>query len=306
MDGRIYHLNLRPDELASSVLLVGDPERVPLIADEWFSSREIDMAHRGLRTITGRVRETGQRVSLVTSGMGTPSLEIVLGELYALSAIDLVTRTPLRTIRPLTLIRVGTSGALQPATALGTAIVTTHAIGLDNTALFYDVGDVTDDERHIASAATMAVRAALVPGARRAQAITAYATTADPRVVDALAHACEMTGVPAQRGVTVSSSGFFANQGRAIFPFPIAVPDIDLVLANLNFGASLPRCENMEMESSFLLHWARALGFRAGAICLVIAHRPTDTFAEDYLAAVRQCGRAALLALAALEKGMHE
>lgn len=306
VDGRAYHLNLRPDDLASSVLLVGDPERVPLIADEWFSSREIDVDHRGLRTITGRVRVTGQRVSIVTSGMGTPSLEIVLGELYALCAIDLVTRTPLRTMRPLTLIRLGTSGALQPSTVLGTAIVTTHAAGLDNTALFYDVGDETDDEQRISSAVTLAVQAARLPSARRARAISAYAATADPAVVDALLDACETAQIPSQRGVTVSSSGFFANQGRTIFPFPIAVPDIDLVLAGLSFGTQLPRCENMEMEASFLLHWARALGFRAGVMCPVIAHRPTDTFAEDYLEIMKRCGRAALLALAALDKERHE
>lgn len=300
LNGRVYHLNLRPDELASSVLLVGDPERVPLIAEEWLSSREVDVEHRGLRTVTGRVRETGQRVSIVTSGMGTPSLEIVLGELYALSAIDLISRMPLRTMRPLTVIRLGTSGALQASTALGTAIVTTHAVGLDNTALFYDVDDETDEEQQISSAVTLAVRAALIPSARRARAIAAYAATADLAVVDALANACERARVPAQRGVTVSSSGFFANQGRAIFPFPIAVPDIDLVLAGLSFGPRLPRCENMEMEASFLLHWARALGFRAGVICPVIAHRTTDTFAEDYLEVMKRCGRAALLALAAL------
>ena len=301
IDGRIYHLQLNPDELAPSVILVGDPDRVPLFANEWLSSREIDVEHRGLRTITGEARETGQRVSIITSGMGTPSLEIVLGELYALSSIDFKTRRLRQAIQPLTLIRVGTSGALQPSTELGTAIVTTHAAGLDNTALFYDVGTETADERCIASTVTEAVQGALSPDARRARAIAAYAATADPAVVNALIEACTRTGIPARAGVTVSSSGFFANQGRAIFPFPIAVPDIDTVLAGVSFGEGLPRCENMEMEASFLLHWAQALGFRAGAICPGIAHRPTDAFAADYLSAVRSSGRAALLALSALD-----
>ena len=88
VDGRTYHLDLRPEDLAENIIIVGDPDRVTFIADEFLGAKEIDRFHRGLRTITGYVKETGQRVSIVTSGMGTPSLEIVLNEIVALNEID--------------------------------------------------------------------------------------------------------------------------------------------------------------------------------------------------------------------------
>jgi uridine phosphorylase len=89
-EGRVYHLALSPEELAKDIIIVGDPERVSFIADEFLADRECDRYHRGLRTITGRVKETGKRVSIITSGMGTPSLEIVLNEIVALNEIDFI------------------------------------------------------------------------------------------------------------------------------------------------------------------------------------------------------------------------
>jgi len=93
IEGKVYHLGLKPEELANHILIVGDPERVPCIAQVYFNKIETDKSHRGLRTITGIVRDTDQRVSIVTSGMGTPTLEIVLNEIIALNEIDFHTRT---------------------------------------------------------------------------------------------------------------------------------------------------------------------------------------------------------------------
>jgi uridine phosphorylase len=133
IEGKVYHLCLKPEDLANHILIVGDPERVSFIAKEYFSRIEVDKFHRGLRTITGIVRDTGQRVSIVTSGMGTPSLEIVLNEIIALNEIDFYTRTRKSVYDMLTVIRVGTSGSIQPDTELGTLIITDYAIGLDVT-----------------------------------------------------------------------------------------------------------------------------------------------------------------------------
>jgi uridine phosphorylase len=109
----VYHLDLKPEELAKNIVIVGNPERVPFIAEEFLCDCEVDRSHRGLRTTTGTFRETGQRVSITTSGMGTPSLEIVLNELVALNEIDFKTMTQKEEFDPLTIIRVGTSGGLQ-------------------------------------------------------------------------------------------------------------------------------------------------------------------------------------------------
>ena len=136
-DRRIYHLQLKPEELAPNILLVGDPGRASLIAETFLEKAECEVFNRGLRTITGRAKQSGLRVSVVTSGMGTASLEIVLQELVALNEIDFDTRLPKADFEPLHLIRVGTSGGLQPNTKLGTPIISTYSVGMDNTALFY-------------------------------------------------------------------------------------------------------------------------------------------------------------------------
>ena len=303
-ESTIYHLHLRPEELAPAVLLVGDPDRVPFLADELLTSREVSVLHRGLATITGTVRETGQRISIVTSGMGTPSLEIVLGELFALSAIDLTTRTLRRNPTRLSIIRVGTSGALQEETPLGTAIISTHALGLDNTALFYDAAPTCPEFEALESRAAGALRAALPEHARLARGITPYLAPADPEVVTALERAAGSINLTARRGLTVTNSGFFGNQGRGIFPFPIVLPEIDRIMAGLE-GLNGLRFENMEMESSFLFYLGHALGYRVGSICPAIANRALNTFTDRHLALVRESARAATLALAELEQPGH-
>ena len=138
IDGKVYHLDLKPEELAKDIIIVGDPERVPFIADEFLGTMDVDRFHRGLRTITGSVKDTGQRVSIITSGMGTPSLEIVLNEIVALNEIDFHRGTRKTEYDMITIIRVGTSGGIQPDTELGTLIITDYVVGLDNTGLFYN------------------------------------------------------------------------------------------------------------------------------------------------------------------------
>ncbi len=133
VNGRVYHLNLAPDELAQDVIVVGDPDRVPFLADELFLGREVDRFHRGFRTITGIARETGMRVSIVTTGIGAPSTEIVLNELVALNEIDFPSRSRKDSIAPLHVVRVGTSGGVNPATPIGSLAITDYVIGLDNT-----------------------------------------------------------------------------------------------------------------------------------------------------------------------------
>jgi uridine phosphorylase len=128
-DGEMYHLQLARQNLANDILIVGDPGRATKIAAQFLSETECNVEHRGLRTITGIVPHSRQRVSVVTSGMGTPSLEIVLNELMAINEIDPVTRTRRPDVEPLNIIRVGTSGLLREDTALGTSIISNYAVG---------------------------------------------------------------------------------------------------------------------------------------------------------------------------------
>ncbi|MEW6109960.1 MAG: nucleoside phosphorylase [Nitrospirota bacterium] len=296
-NGKAYHLGLKPDELAKDIIIVGDPERVPLISDEFFGAIEVDRSNRGLRTITGTVKDTGQRVSIVTSGMGTPSIEIVLNEIVALHEIDFHTMTRKAECDMLTIIRVGTSGGIQPDTELGTLIITDYVIGLDNTGLFYDV-PYTDN---LCTLLEEKVRAHIDSGiqndSRFKGKIFPYASQAHQDVIDALAHEARALGIQHKKGITVSNSGFFANQGRAVSRVRLTVPELDGILASMDAGIAGLKIENMEMEASFLLHFIGTLGYRAGVICPVIDKRSEGAFMKNYTDIVKNAGYVALKAL---------
>ena len=298
-DGQtIYHLAIRPDQLAKRVILVGDPDRVPVIAAEEIEGITCDVSHRGLRTITGTTM-SGNALSIVTTGMGTPSTEIVLGELIALNEINLTTRIPHPDWSPLACVRVGTSGGLQTPTDTppGTLIISAYAIGLDNTGLFYAVSDSEDSFLvELVEGVEAAVRAAATNESLLQSGFKPYASKADPRLVSELVAACERNGYAYKVGITASNAGFFACQGRDIFRVKPAVPDIDQVLAGLSFSNGL-RIENMEMESSFIFHLSGGLGYRAAAICPTVANRVSNVFVEDSMPFVRQAAHAAVEAL---------
>lgn len=296
VDGKVYHLDLRPEELAKDVIIVGDPERVPFIADEFLDSREIDRFHRGLRTITGRAKETGQRVSIVTSGMGTPSMEIVINEIVALNEIDFHKRTRKEEYDRITIIRVGTSGGVQPETDLGTLILTDYVVGLDNSGLFYNAPLPDERCKALEDRVREAVERAIPHDSRFKGTIFPYSSRAHQGVIEAMEREAKSLGVRCKRGITVSNSGFF-NQGRAISRIPITVPDIDGILSSVDTGIDVLKIENMEMEASFLLHFMGGLGYRAGVICPVIDKRREGTFIPQYTQQIRDAVKIAFGAL---------
>jgi len=302
-DGRVYHLDLRPEELSKNIIIVGDPGRVRFIADEFLNTLEIDRFHRGLRTITGTVKETGQKVSVITSGMGTPSLEIVLNEIVALNEIDFHSRTRKAEFDAINIIRVGTAGGIQPDNALGTLIITDYAVGLDNTGLFYEVPCYDKRCKILEERIRETIDAATVHNSRFRGKIFPYASRAHPDVVKALAgEAVALDITQCKKGITVSNSGFFANQGRDISRVPVAVPDLDVLLASVDTGTDGLKIENMEMEASFLLHFMGALNYRAGVICAIIDKRNEDAFAEKYIQYIKNAVRVALRTLQAIGK----
>lgn len=298
--GRIYHLQIRPEDLAPDILLVGDPGRAQSIAASALHDLEVEHEHRGLYTATGCANHTGLRTTVTTSGMGTASLEIVLGELLALNEIDFGSRIRKASFPRLHVIRVGTSGALQAETPLGTSIITTYAVGMDNAGLLYEAPVPDGNCSRLEQEAAEVVAAGMSPGARFHHAIRPYVSRAAPSMVLALMQAARELRVPARTGLTVSNSGFFAAQGRDVCRLAPSLPHADLLWGTFNPRIGEQRVENMEMEASLLLHLLGGLGHLAGVICPVIANRRLDTFDHHYQLAVDQATQVALLALAAL------
>lgn len=292
--GVSYHLGMTAEHLAPAIVLVGDPERVDFIADRFFESTEMRVSHRGLMTCTGIVRDTKQRITVATTGMGAPSTEIVLNELAALAEVDTTTLTRISDrAAPLTLIRVGTSGALQRTTTLGTSVISSHGVGVDSTAWFYGKGVTVDPvAMELARFVDTQLGLALGAGDPARGKIHAYGAVANGEVVAALRDAAQELGVGHLVGATFTASGFFAPQGRDVSRLAPSVPDLDRRIAHD------PRFLNMDMETAFVLHFCGALGYRAGAVCVAAANRERDTFATDIGAHVEDAVRVALRALA--------
>jgi uridine phosphorylase len=288
VQGRTYHLDLAPSELAGNIILVGDPDRVPFIADEFLAGRDVDRSHRGFRTITGTDRKTGLRVSVISTGIGTPSLEIVLNEIVALNEINFKTRTRKKKYDPLTVVRIGTSGGMQPDSELGALVVTDYAIGLDNTGLFYDI-PCADSCCHLLEVRAREILAAAIDdGARFKGRISPYAARANPEVRVELEKAVLQIGVRCKKGITVTSSGFFSNEGRCVSRLVPTAPDICAQLAVMDTGIPGLKIENIEMESSFLLHFLGAIGYRAGVICVIIDKIGDGSFISGYQNQIRE------------------
>jgi uridine phosphorylase len=237
---------------------------------------------------------------VATSGIGTPSLEIVVQELVALNEIDFETRSRKADFPRLHILRVGTSGALQASTKLGTAIVTSYAIGIDNTGLYYEASYADEACERIEAELGRAFRRSMPEGSRFFARIHPYVARAEPALVDALLEACASLGVPGKLGLTASCPGFFAPQGRDVARLKPSVPELDRLLSDYDPRLGGQRVENMEMEASFLIHFLAGLGYWAGAICPVIANRRQNTFDHHYQEAVENAIAVALLALATL------
>ena len=307
-NGRIYHLQIKPGQMAPNILLVGDPGRAEFIGSTLLRDIEVERENRGIVTVTGTSEITGGRATIIspvrttvtTAGMGTPSLEIVVNELVALNEINFETRTRKPDFPRLHILRVGTSGGLQASTKIGTPIITSYAIGMDNTGLFYEAPYPDQICERLEQDLGHIVRNAMSIGSRFHGRIHPYVSRAEPTIVDALLEASANLGVPAKLGLTVSTSGFYAPQGRDIGRVKPVIPDIDRVFAEYDPMVGGQRIENMEMETSFLIHFLGALGYWAGSICTTINNRRTNTFDHHYQEAVKNSTRVALLALAVI------
>lgn len=261
-DGSIFHLHLRPEQLADKVILVGDPGRVNLVASH-FDSQECETSNREFHTITGLYK--GKRITALSTGIGCDNIDIVMNELDALSNIDFKTRTEKPEHRALTLVRVGTCGGLQPNTPTGTYIASVKSIGFDGLLNFYAGRDEASDLQ-LEAAFKKHVGWNLKMG-------NPYVASADTVLIDRIA------GDDMVRGITIACGGFFGPQGRRL-RLPLMDPNLNEKIESFEYDGM--RVNNFEMESSALAGLSTLMGHHAMTCCMVIANRRAKKMETDY------------------------
>jgi uridine phosphorylase len=294
-NGRLYHLGFAPEEVAASVFLVGDPARAYKVAAH-FDSLEHEVKNREYVTLTGSFKEIP--MSVIGTGIGTDNVEIALIELHAAHAMDLESGEPQPGTQPLDIIRIGTSGGVQPDLAAGSLCIAEYALGLDSTGPYYTVPAADSTVIEIEKAAESLLNAATDSAARFRDHLRPYASKAHPQVHDLLLRHARSTGEPFASGITVSAPGFYGPSSRRIAGLRNTVPDIKGTLAALSIDDR--KVLNMEMESSLLFHLAGALGHRAGTICPSISQPDESADLFDYNASIETAISVALGAMVEL------
>ena len=269
-DGSVFHLHLRPEFLADKIILVGDQDRVNMVAsffDE--GSIECDVQSREFHTITGKYK--GKRISCISTGIGTDNCDIVLNEIDALANIDFDTRTEKAEHRQLEIIRVGTCGGMQEDIPLGTFLVSQKSIGFDGVLAFYEGRDRIAD---------LGFEKALVDYIHYPEkAARPYVVAANTELVDRIARDDMM------RGCTIAANGFYGPQGR-VLRCNIAVPDINERITDFRYEGQ--RITNYEMEGSAIAGLSLLMGHKAMTVCCVIAQRKVEAANTDYKPRIKE------------------
>ena len=269
-DGSVFHLHLKPEQLADKVILVGDPGRVDMIAS-YFDSIECSVSNREFRTVTGCYK--GKRISVQATGIGCDNIDIVMNELDALANIDFATRTQKAALRKLDIVRIGTCGGLQPYTPLGTYLCSVKSIGFDGLLNYYDGStEVCDMDFERAFCEYM-------QWSERKPA--PYVVDSDTELLERIT-AGDDSMVP---GVTIACGGFYGPQGR-VLRIPLSDPDQNSKIESFEYNGY--KITNFEMESSAVAGMAKLLGHRAMTICLVIANRYAKEMNTDYHSLMEQ------------------
>ncbi len=258
--GSIYHVNLRPDEIGDTILLVGDPARTEKVA-KFFDSVELKREHREFVSITGTLK--GQRVTVLSTGIGTDNIDIVLNELDALVNIDFETRLEKDNKKSLRLIRLGTSGSLSQDIPAGSVVVSAFGLGTDGLLNYYR-HEVSEDESELAR--IFSETSGYPDGWAKP-----YAIKADEDLLQSLS-------ADAFSGITVTACGFYGPQGRILR----AKPRVDDLLSRYQavhykgYGVT-----NFEMETSAIYGMSRILGHRAVSVSVIVANRVRKEFSSD-------------------------
>lgn len=295
VDEKLYHLGIKKSDLAENIFIVGDPARAIRVSQE-FDQIDCEISNREYLTFTGSYR--GIPVSVIGTGIGTDNVEIALVEAYIAHEFDLKSAEKLQNCSPLTIIRLGTSGGVQPDVTPGSLAISSYALGLDSTGIYYEQSAEDKIVKKIETEASKILNSAIDKKSRFKGKITPYASKASSEVTMALINQAEAYGVEFETGITVSSPGFYGPSSRYIEGLNNTLSDIKGSLSSLNIDGL--KVHNMEMESSLFFHLCSQLGYRAGTICTVIS-RPNDSDSIiDYEAAIGNTIRIGLNALVEL------
>jgi len=264
-DGSIYHLKLRPENIADTIILVGDQGRVGKIS-KYFDALEYSGQNREFLTHTGRLG--GKRLTVLSTGIGTDNIDIVLNELDALVNIDLNNRIPRTELKKLNLIRLGTSGSLQEDIPVDSFMLSTHGIGFDGLLNFYEKrAEVEDSE----------LTEAFIKQTQWREEFPR------PYIVSGSAELFELLNEGAFTGITATANGFYGPQGRQL-RLKATVPDLNEKLNRFSHNGH--RVTNFEMETSALFGLGKALGHECATICAIIANRFRREYSKDHDQAV--------------------
>lgn len=265
-DGSIFHLHLKPEQLADTVILVGDPGRVDTVSS-LFDSIECKAQNREFNTCTGIYK--GKRLSVVSTGIGTDNIDIVVNELDALANIDLQKRQIKEQFKKLTLVRLGTSGALQPEIELGSHVLTATSIGFDGLLNFYANRNKVSD---------LEIENAFLKHTNwNDQCAKPYFCNSAENLVQLFA---DFT----VKGMTISAPGFYGPQGR-VLRLPLADAELNNKIESFCYNGR--KITNFEMESSAINGLSRLMGHDSVTICTIIAQRIAKGANVDYKAAVK-------------------
>ncbi|HPS95895.1 MAG TPA: nucleoside phosphorylase [Bacteroidales bacterium] len=260
-DGSIFHLHIKPEELADTVILVGDPGRVELVSS-FFESKEFVRSSREFVTVTGKYK--GKRITVLSTGIGTDNIDIVVNELDALANIDLKTREPKKEHKRLTLLRIGTSGAIQPDIPIGSFVLSHISVGCDGLLNWYANRE---------SVSQLDMEQAFVKHFDWPLNLPApYFAKASERMI-------KLFEKETIKGVTISASGFYGPQGR-VLRLPLAIPDMVSKFESFRFNGD--RITNFEMEGSAIAGLSALLGHDAATVCCIIANRHLHESQPDY------------------------
>ena len=263
--GAIYHVNCRPEEIAETIITVGDPDRVKEVSKH-FDSIEFKNQHREFVTHTGYIGK--KRISVTSTGIGPDNIDIVLNELDALVNIDFETRTIKENLTSLNIIRVGTSGSLQKEIPVDSFVASTHGLGLDNLMNFYQHNSNEEEKQIMHSFNTHA---------------QLHHGISSPYITGAGMHLLKEFVDGFHSGITVTCPGFYGPQGR-VLRMGLTQPQLIDSLTSFSFGQH--RISNFEMETSAIYGMGKVLGHHCLSLSAIVANRISKEFSKDGAAAV--------------------
>ena len=264
-DGSIFHLHIKPEQLANKIILVGDPGRVALVASH-FDTKECEIESREFKTITGTYK--GKRLTVVSTGIGCDNIDIVMNELDALVNVDLETRTVKNELTSLNIVRIGTSGSLQADIPCDSVVMSQYGLGLDNMLRSYLIDEISETEMEEAFIKQTnwdmrKGRPYVIAGSK------------------ALEQRLESDKI--FKGFTGTAGGFYGPQGRVV-RLRIQDPELNSKMDSFNFNGT--RMTNLEMETGAIYGLGKLLGHNCLSLNAIIANRATGTFSEDPYKAV--------------------